>query len=90
MTTITDREAGQIDRANATGRRPVVFIHGLWLLPDCWEHWANVFDEAGYAALARRSGDRRGGRPASRAMPQSNRGHVNGVASTIVASKNGS
>jgi hypothetical protein len=23
----------QIDRANVTGRTPVVFIHGLWLLP---------------------------------------------------------
>jgi len=29
----------------------VVFIHGLWLLPSCWERWAKVFEDAGYAAL---------------------------------------
>jgi pimeloyl-ACP methyl ester carboxylesterase len=29
---------------------PVVFIHGLWLLPS-WDRWAAVFDQAGYAAL---------------------------------------
>ena len=31
--TITSREAEQIERANASGKTPVVFIHGLWLLP---------------------------------------------------------
>jgi pimeloyl-ACP methyl ester carboxylesterase len=41
----------EIDRANATGRTPVVFIHGLWLLPSSWDRWAAVFEEAGYAAL---------------------------------------
>jgi non-heme chloroperoxidase len=51
MAAITEREARQIDRANATGRTPVVFVHGLWLLPDCWEQWAALFEEAGYAAL---------------------------------------
>jgi non-heme chloroperoxidase len=51
MATITDREAQQIDAANTTGRTPVVFVHGLWLLPSCWERWAPVFEEAGYAAL---------------------------------------
>ena len=30
-------EAQQIDRANATGLQPVVFVHGLWLLPNSWE-----------------------------------------------------
>src|SRR2546426_10029120 len=43
--------AGQIDQANATGRTPVVFVHGLWLLPSSWDRWAAVFEEAGYAAL---------------------------------------
>jgi non-heme chloroperoxidase len=42
----------QIERANATDRTPVVFIHGLWLLRSSWDRWAAVFDEAGYAALA--------------------------------------
>jgi pimeloyl-ACP methyl ester carboxylesterase len=41
----------EIDRANATGRTPVVFIHGLWLLPSSWDRWATVFEQAGYAPL---------------------------------------
>jgi pimeloyl-ACP methyl ester carboxylesterase len=41
----------QVERANASGRTPVVFIHGLWLLPSSWDRWAAVFDEAGYAPL---------------------------------------
>jgi non-heme chloroperoxidase len=52
MATITDYEAGQIEKANATGRTPVIFIHGLWLLPSSWDRWATVFEEAGYAPLA--------------------------------------
>jgi non-heme chloroperoxidase len=52
MATITDYEAGQIEKANATGRTPVVFIHGLWLLPSSWDRWATVFEEAGYAPLS--------------------------------------
>ena len=49
--TITAREAEQVERANASGRTPVVFIHGLWLLPSSWDRWAGLFEEAGYAAL---------------------------------------
>jgi pimeloyl-ACP methyl ester carboxylesterase len=48
---ITDYESEQIDHANASGRVPVVFIHGLWLLPSSWDRWAGVFEEAGYASL---------------------------------------
>jgi pimeloyl-ACP methyl ester carboxylesterase len=48
---ITDHEAEQIARANATGLTPVVFIHGLWLLPSSWDRWAAVFEEAGYTTL---------------------------------------
>jgi non-heme chloroperoxidase len=51
MATVTDHEAQQIDKANQTGRTPVVFIHGLWLLPSSWDRWAQAFEEAGYAAL---------------------------------------
>ena len=43
--------AEQIEAANATGRTPVVFIHGLWLLPSSWDRWAQLFEEAGYAPL---------------------------------------
>ena len=50
-TTITERESQQVVRANATGRQPVVFVHGLWLLPSSWDRWAKVFDAAGYSAL---------------------------------------
>ena len=49
--TITEHEQQQIERANATGRTPVVFIHGLWLLPSSWDRWATVFEEAGFTAL---------------------------------------
>jgi non-heme chloroperoxidase len=46
---LTDEE--QINQTNASGRTPVVFIHGLWLLPSSWDRWAEVFEEAGYVAL---------------------------------------
>jgi len=32
--TIVEHEMQQVERANATGRPPVVFVHGLWLLPS--------------------------------------------------------
>jgi non-heme chloroperoxidase len=49
--TITPADLEQIERANASGRTPVVFIHGLWLLPSSWDRWTAVFEEAGYTAL---------------------------------------
>jgi non-heme chloroperoxidase len=49
--TIADRERAQIERANAANATPVVFIHGLWLLPSSWDRWATLFEEAGYVAL---------------------------------------
>jgi pimeloyl-ACP methyl ester carboxylesterase len=52
MADITDHEAAQIDQSNASGRTPVVFVHGLWLLPGSWDGWRTVFDEAGYVTLA--------------------------------------
>jgi non-heme chloroperoxidase len=48
---ITEREIQQVERANASGRQPVLFIHGLWLLPSSWDRWAAFFEEAGYTAL---------------------------------------
>ncbi len=51
MTTIIEHEAEQVRRANATERQPVVFIHGLWLVPSSWDRWATVFEEAGYTTL---------------------------------------
>jgi pimeloyl-ACP methyl ester carboxylesterase len=52
MSTITKQERAQVDKANASGRTPVVFVHGLWLLPSSWDRWAKLFDGAGYAALS--------------------------------------
>src|SRR5215216_1110430 len=49
--TITEYELEQCQRANQTGRPPVVFVHGLWLLPTSWDRWAELFEEAGYIAL---------------------------------------
>jgi pimeloyl-ACP methyl ester carboxylesterase len=51
ITTITGHEMQQVERANATGLTPVVFVHGLWLLPSSWDRWATVFEEAGFTAL---------------------------------------
>ncbi|AYV32121.1 alpha/beta hydrolase [Streptomyces goshikiensis] len=42
----------QIETANASGRTPVIFIHGLWLLPSSWDRWATLFEAAGYAPLS--------------------------------------
>jgi len=52
MAPISPRERQEIDQANASGRTPVVFVHGLWLLPSSWDAWAALFDEAGYAPVA--------------------------------------
>jgi len=50
--TIDEHEAKEIERANGSGRTPVVFVHGLWLLASSWDRWATVFDEAGYSAVS--------------------------------------
>jgi len=52
MADITEYETEQIDRANASGKTPVAFIHGLWLLPSSWDRWRTVFEEAGYTTLS--------------------------------------
>jgi pimeloyl-ACP methyl ester carboxylesterase len=49
--TMSERERLQVERANNSGKAPVVFIHGLWLLPSSWDNWAQLFEEAGYAAV---------------------------------------
>jgi non-heme chloroperoxidase len=51
MNALTEDETDQLDKANASGLAPVVFIHGLWLLPSSWERWARVFEDNGYAPL---------------------------------------
>jgi pimeloyl-ACP methyl ester carboxylesterase len=48
---ISEREQKEIEAANASGTTPVVFIHGLWLLPSSWANWGEFFKKAGYAPL---------------------------------------
>ncbi|HEV7652608.1 MAG TPA: alpha/beta hydrolase [Actinophytocola sp.] len=47
----TAQELAEVDRANRSGRQPVVFVHGLWLLDTSWDRWAAFFEAAGYAAV---------------------------------------
>src|SRR2546430_8646561 len=49
--TITEHEAEQVERANASSAPPVVFVHGLWLLPSSWDRWVTLFEKAGCVAL---------------------------------------
>jgi non-heme chloroperoxidase len=48
---ISEREKREIEAANASDKTPVVFIHGLWLLPSSWANWADFFKQPGYAPL---------------------------------------
>jgi non-heme chloroperoxidase len=50
--TLTAHELAEIDRANESGLRPVVFIHGLWLLSSSWDRWRARFEEAGFTTIA--------------------------------------
>ena len=49
--TPTAGELAEIDRANASGKTPVVFVHGLWLLDSSWDRWASFFEDHGYVAV---------------------------------------
>ena len=49
---LTEREQAEVEAANASGRQPVVFVHGLWLLPSSWDAWRAHFEDLGYATLA--------------------------------------
>jgi pimeloyl-ACP methyl ester carboxylesterase len=49
--TLTEQEAQQVEEANRNGGTPVVFIHGLWLLPSSWDNWARFFEGNGYAPV---------------------------------------
>ena len=48
----TARELGEIEIANTSGRSPVVFVHGLWLLAGSWQSWQDKFEAAGFATVA--------------------------------------
>ena len=60
MASISERESREIEAANASGTTPVVFIHGLWLLPSSWATGGLLRAgrlRAADARLARRSGN---------------------------------
>jgi len=50
--TVTGREQTEIDAANESGRQPVVFIHGLWLLAGSWAPWRSYFEQADFSTIA--------------------------------------
>jgi hypothetical protein len=72
-TLTTEHEAGQIGRANASGRTPAAFVHGLCLLSSSWDRCADLFETAGWVGTdtggpttrrrPRRPVDRPGRRP---------------------------
>ena len=45
-------EVDQVERAKDSGRTPVVFVHGLWLLASSRDAWAEPFENAGFAPVA--------------------------------------
>ena len=52
MNGLTEAELNEIALANEKGTRPVVFVHGLWLLSSSWDRWRALFEDNGYATLA--------------------------------------
>ena len=49
---LADWERAEIDRANASDRTPVVFVHGLWLLSSSWQPWRDLFEDNGFVTVA--------------------------------------
>ncbi|MCU1509865.1 MAG: alpha/beta hydrolase [Glaciihabitans sp.] len=52
MGALTEQVQTDIEKANASGLTPVVFVHGLWLLPSSWDRWRALFEAEGYATIA--------------------------------------
>ncbi|HZW41765.1 MAG TPA: alpha/beta fold hydrolase [Agromyces sp.] len=50
--TLAEWETAEIESANASGRTPVVFVHGLWLLSSSWQPWRDLFEDNGFTTLA--------------------------------------
>ena len=48
---LTQREQQEVASANESGRQPVMFVHGLWLLAGSWDAWRGLFEERGYATV---------------------------------------
>jgi non-heme chloroperoxidase len=52
MAIFTEHEQRDIDRANQSGKKPVVFVHGLRLLSSSWDRRRTLFEEQAYSTLA--------------------------------------
>jgi pimeloyl-ACP methyl ester carboxylesterase len=52
MSDLTAQELADIEQANASGKPPVVFVHGLWLLSSSWDRWRRLYEAAGHATVA--------------------------------------
>ena len=50
--TLNEHELQEIARANDSGLQPVVFVHGLWLLPSSWDRWRALYEQHGYTTIA--------------------------------------
>jgi pimeloyl-ACP methyl ester carboxylesterase len=50
--TLADWEIAELQRANASGAIPVVFVHGLWLLSSSWQPWRDLFEDNGFTTIA--------------------------------------
>ncbi|MGO4103975.1 alpha/beta hydrolase [Leifsonia sp. YAF41] len=50
--TLAEWELAEVEKANASGLVPVVFVHGLWLLSSSWQKWRDLFEDNGFATLA--------------------------------------
>src|SRR5438046_7062902 len=48
---LATRATAEVARANQSGKQPVVFIHGLWLLASSWDSWADLFEQSGDSAV---------------------------------------
>jgi hypothetical protein len=51
QSSFNDHDLRDVDRANATRRQPVIFLHGLWLLASSWQPWREWFEHSGYVAV---------------------------------------
>ena len=49
---LSPREMDDINAANNSGKQPVLFVHGLWLLSSSWDRWRRLFEDAGYITVA--------------------------------------
>ncbi len=49
---IADWERADVARANSSQLKPVVFVHGLWMLAASWQPWRDLFEQNGYSTVA--------------------------------------